>query len=235
MNYITILDFMVTDLKLKGNELIIFALIYGFSQDDSSNFCGSLTYIQNRTGLSRPTVVDILEKLVKKELILKTTEFRNNLKTIIYKTSKETLLGVVKFPSNTSKETLPPILYNTKDIKKDIYSDVDEDIKNKVTEIIKYLNSKTNKHFRVEAKSNRKPIEARLKEGFTVKDFIHVIDVKTQDWLHTDMNEYLCPETLFRSSKFEKYLNQKLKSISVTQEKNKLIEKEIFGAEEWYE
>ena len=50
MNYITIVDFMVEDLKLKGNELIVFALIYGFSQDDVSDFHGSLTYIQQRTG-----------------------------------------------------------------------------------------------------------------------------------------------------------------------------------------
>ena len=46
MNYITILDFMVSCLGLKGNELIIFALIYGFSQDNVSDFHGSLTYIQ---------------------------------------------------------------------------------------------------------------------------------------------------------------------------------------------
>lgn len=209
MNYITILDFMVTDLKLKGNELIVFALIYGFSQNGESEFKGSLTYIQERTNLTRPTVVDVLAKLVDKSYIAKKEEFRNNTKICSYATSKEILLGVVKNSSFGSKEILPPILYNTKDIKKDIYSQVDEDVKIKITEIIKYLNSKTNKSFRVEAKSNREPILARLKEGYEIKDFKKVIDTKTREWLGTDMDTYLCPQTLFRLSNFEKYLNQK--------------------------
>ena len=31
-NYITIQGWMVTELKLKGNELLIYALIFGFTQ-----------------------------------------------------------------------------------------------------------------------------------------------------------------------------------------------------------
>lgn len=221
MNYITILDFMTSDLKLKGNELIVFALIYGFSQNGESEFRGSLTYIQERTNLTRPTVVDVLSKLVDKGYITKKEEFRNNTKICSYSASKEILLGVVKFSSFGSKETLPPILYNTKDIKKDIYSQVNEETKTEITEIIKYLNSKTNKSFRVEAKSNRKPIFARLKEGYKIRDFKKVIDTKARDWLGTEMDEYLCPQTLFSASKFEKYLNQ-----SVVPTKNK-IEDEV--------
>lgn len=33
-SYLTIQDWMVTDLHLKGNELLAYALIYGFSQDE---------------------------------------------------------------------------------------------------------------------------------------------------------------------------------------------------------
>ena len=209
MNYITILDFMVSCLGLKGNELIIFALIYGFSQDNVSDFHGSLTYIQERTNLSRQTVVDVLKKLVEKKLITKTTEFRNNTKTCVYLASQETLLGVVKKLDSGSQETRLPNLLYIKDYIKDNNSQVDEDVKIKITEIIKYLNSKTNKSFRVEAKSNREPILARLKEGYEIKDFKKVIDTKTREWLGTDMDTYLCPQTLFRLSNFEKYLNQK--------------------------
>lgn len=36
--------FMVDDLKLKGNELIIYGIIYGFSKNNSS-FEGSLNYL----------------------------------------------------------------------------------------------------------------------------------------------------------------------------------------------
>ncbi|MFR7590250.1 MAG: conserved phage C-terminal domain-containing protein [Longibaculum sp.] len=209
MNYITILDFMVSDLGLKGNELIIFALIYGFSQDDVSDFHGSLSYIQERTGLSRQTVIDTLKKLVDKNMITKSTEFRNNTKICMYSTSQEIRLGVVKNLDLGSQEIRPPILYNKNYIKKD-NSQVDEETKNKVTEIIKYLNLKTNKNLRVEAKVNREQIEARLKEGYTIKDFKYVIDVKTQEWLHSDMEAWLVPSTLFRPKNFERYLNQKM-------------------------
>jgi len=209
MNYITILDFMVTDLGLKGNELIIFALIYGFSQDGVSDFYGSLTYIQERTNLSRQTVVDVLKKLVEKKLVTKSIEFRNNTKICVYSASQETLLGVVKKLDLGSQETrLPNLLYIKEDIK-DNNSQVDEDIKNKVSEILKYLNKKANKHFRLEIESNRKYIEARLREGYEIRDFKYVIDIKTEEWLNTDMNTHLCPQTLFRPSNFEKYINQK--------------------------
>ena len=35
-NYIVIQTFMIRELKLKGNELILYALIHGFSQDGTS-------------------------------------------------------------------------------------------------------------------------------------------------------------------------------------------------------
>jgi len=87
--------------------------------------------------------------------------------------------------------------------------------------IIDYLNTRTGKQFRHTA-SNRKLIKGRLGEGFTEKDAKAVIDVKVKEWLHDkDMNKYLNPETLFRPSKFEKYLNQKsvpAKEVSIGKE-----------------
>ena len=35
-NFVIIQGWMITDLKLKGNQLMIFAAIYGFSQDGES-------------------------------------------------------------------------------------------------------------------------------------------------------------------------------------------------------
>ena len=46
-NYILIAGWMITDLHLKGNELIVFAIIYGFSQDGVGTFNGSLQYISD--------------------------------------------------------------------------------------------------------------------------------------------------------------------------------------------
>ena len=54
-------------------------------------------------------------------------------------------------------------------------------------------------------------IHARCEEGFTVDDFKKVIDKKCAEWMGTDWEKYLRPETLF-GTKFEGYLNQKDKA-----------------------
>lgn len=75
--------------------------------------------------------------------------------------------------------------------------------------VIDYLNEKTGKRFRTGA-ATAKLIGARAKEGFTLEDFRKVIDIKCADWLRDPaMEQYLRPETLFRASKMDGYLNQK--------------------------
>jgi uncharacterized phage protein (TIGR02220 family) len=58
---------------------------------------------------------------------------------------------------------------------------------------------------------NRKFITSRLNEGFTVDDFMRVIQVKSINWLGGKMEQFLRPETLF-SNKFESYLNENVVS-----------------------
>ena len=53
MAYIVIQDWMISDLQLKGNELLTYALIYGFSQDGESEFKGSLKYISEFLGVKK--------------------------------------------------------------------------------------------------------------------------------------------------------------------------------------
>lgn len=106
---------------------------------------------------------------------------------------------------------------NTKDLNnkilnklstEDIVSD-GSDIASQVSEIIDYLNSKTEKHYKPSSAKTKKLVKARLSEGFTVDDFKKVIDNKTNSWLKDKkMNQYLRPETLF-GTKFEGYLNEK--------------------------
>lgn len=79
-----------------------------------------------------------------------------------------------------------------------------EDIK----EIIEYLNKITNSRFKYSSKATQTKINARLNEGYKIEDFLTVIDKKSEEWIGTEWEKYLCPETLF-GTKFEKYLNQK--------------------------
>ena len=83
-NYITILGWMVNELSLSGNDLICYAVIYGFSQDD--NFWeGSQSYLSDWLGVSRRTVVDILKRLISNGLITKQEYEVNNVKFCKYK------------------------------------------------------------------------------------------------------------------------------------------------------
>lgn len=70
-NFITIQGWMRTKLNLKGNELLIYSLIYGFSQDGQSRFKGSRKYIAEWCGCSLDTVDRSLSSLVNKGLIAK--------------------------------------------------------------------------------------------------------------------------------------------------------------------
>lgn len=91
-HYITIMGFMRNELNLKGNELMVFALIYGFSQDDESQFTGSISYIAEWIGATKQTVHNVLKSLSDKGLINKTESYRNGIKFCSYKS----VLPVVK-------------------------------------------------------------------------------------------------------------------------------------------
>ena len=52
---------MINDLKLKGNELLVYSCIYGFSQVKNQWFTGSIKYLTEWTGVSRTTIISILK------------------------------------------------------------------------------------------------------------------------------------------------------------------------------
>lgn len=83
-------------------------------------------------------------------------------------------------------------------------------------EVIDYLNRKTGKRFKPNADGNKRVIDPRLKDGYTVDDLKHIIDVKYAQWHGKTFSNgqlgdnYLRPETLFRVSKIEGYLNEEI-------------------------
>lgn len=92
--------------------------------------------------------------------------------------------------------------------KKDSMSGKPDDAQVPYEEVISYLNEKSGKRYRASTEATRKMIRARLSEGYTLDDFKHVIDVKCSQWLGTEHEKYLRPETLFRPSHFESYVNE---------------------------
>ena len=88
--------------------------------------------------------------------------------------------------------------------KKKANKPVKKEIKEMAEKVLDYLNEKSGSTFRLE--SNINIIAERIAEGFTISDFIIVIDKKIHDWKGTDYEKYIRPITLF-SKKFENYLN----------------------------
>lgn len=95
------------------------------------------------------------------------------------------------------------------------------------SDVIEFLNKKTNKNFRKSSAATKRLVSARIKEGFTVEDFYKVIENKASDWLNDPkMQEYLRPSTLF-STKFESYLNSTRKRKKAYSKENSLIDSVI--------
>lgn len=111
-SYVTIQAFMVNDLKLGGNELIIYAVIYCFSQDGVSWFSGSRAYLAQWCQASKMTVSTNLKKLVDKGLVRKRSRVENNVTFVDYQANLEALAPVKKLDGGSqislggSKETL---------------------------------------------------------------------------------------------------------------------------------
>ena len=116
--YYTVQAWMVNDLGLHGNELALYAIIWGFSQDGRSEFVGSISHIQEWLGCSRPTAIKTLATLAEKGLIIKKVA-KNGFDSNAYKAlpnplegSQNSLPGVVKNFNQGSKEILPGVVKN---------------------------------------------------------------------------------------------------------------------------
>jgi uncharacterized phage protein (TIGR02220 family) len=57
-------------------------------------------------------------------------------------------------------------------------------------------------------KSNAKHLKQRLSEGHTIAECLYVVNIKCAEWMGTEYQKFLRPQTLFNSEKFPGYLNQ---------------------------
>lgn len=211
-NFVTIQGWMRTKLGLKGNELLAYAVIYGFSQTDGAKFTGSRKYLAEWCGCSMATIDRTLNSLVDKGLISKTSCLtKHGYRAVEYAAIEPTHTdGPSAAGPRTSDADDPrtstiepqPLLNESQATTQPKEPDPTE-------EIVDHLNQRAGTHYRATTTSTRKLIKARLKEGFTVDEIKLVIDKKCAEWLHNpSMSEYLRPETLF-GPKFESYLNAK--------------------------
>lgn len=88
-------------------------------------------------------------------------------------------------------------------------SSADAEPKSIHKDVIDYLNGKIGARYKASSAINKRLIDARVKEGYTLDDFKRVIDNKVASWAQDQkMSKYLRPQTLF-GTKFESYLNER--------------------------
>lgn len=218
-NTVTLHSFMVNDLHLTGNELIIFATVYSFSKDGQSCFWGSRRYLGSWCQIHEGAVDYQLNKLVRRGLIIKGkakkdgktfNTLRANMGLIDSIIAKSQANGGTVSNSCDSKSQIfstdQSQIFMTNSKEEDNQADIKEDIP--FSEIIEHLNETAGTRFRASTPKTQAHIRARWNEGYRLDDFTRVIDVKCAEWLgDAKMAKYLCPDTLF-GTKFEKYLNQ---------------------------
>jgi len=198
-NFIVIKGFMLNELHLKGTALLVYAIIYGFSQDGKSGFSGGIHYLMEWTGTSYKTICEILKQLTAENLLYKTSNEYGGVNTYMasYKGQESEITAVAT--ENERKQNV-----ETKKHTKE------------TAEVIEYLNNKVSGKYRPNSTSAAS-LEARFNEGYTVSDAKTVIDNMYDEWNGTDFARYLRPQTLF-GPKFASYLIRRKKEQKPAQE-----------------
>ena len=155
-NFVAIQGWMITKLGLKGNTLIVYAIIYGFSQDGQNHFTGSLQYLADWTSTTKPCVYKILRSLMDKGFIRKKDKIINNVKFCEYYVTplrklkgvnssergiKPELTGVltpVNGGVNSSERGIKPELTNNID------NNINNNIDNNIAEVVEPTKQQTN-------------------------------------------------------------------------------------------
>ena len=138
-NYFAVQGWMVTELKLKGNALMLYAIIYGFSQTTNTAFTGSVDYLcEWLGGVSRPTVINTLDNLVKQGLLTKSSTTKGALTSKNFLLNKDSKDNIEKSISKEMEGKAP---------KKKSYSTILEDpvnkfVKEALSKFIQYCRGK---------------------------------------------------------------------------------------------
>lgn len=87
-NFVVEHGWMVNRLQLKGNDLRVYAIIYGFSQTGGQEFTGSLQYLADWVNGTKQGVQKNLKALLDRGLIKKREYFTNGVKQCAYRATE---------------------------------------------------------------------------------------------------------------------------------------------------
>lgn len=180
-NYITIQAFMINDLQLNGNELLVYAIIYGFSQNGECRFTGSLQYLADWTNTSKQCVLNNLKSLVAKGFIEKYEYYKNGIKFVEYyvinlNTIQKSLMGYSK-KFNGIQKSLPNKIdnnINTNNITTNNNNiTTNTNIINNNNNINNKLDNNIEEKEKIYKKEKVTPVDDILNNGFSNSDLIN--------------------------------------------------------------
>ena len=83
-NYILIQGWMINELQLKGNDLLVFAIIYGFCQVEDCRYTGGLQYLADCCGCTKQGISKNIRNLLDLGYIEKFERVQNRIKHCDY-------------------------------------------------------------------------------------------------------------------------------------------------------
>lgn len=104
-NYLVIESWMVNELKLKGNSLLLYALIYGFSQTEKQVCTCGIDYMRAWTNSSKQGVLNALDQLIQAGLVERVYDVDSDGRIAAYRA-----IGQESLPNSqrkTGQESLP--------------------------------------------------------------------------------------------------------------------------------
>lgn len=182
---------MINELKLKGNDLILFALIYGFSQSEQGKFTGSLKYLSGAISATKNTVLNSLNSLQESNLIIKETYSINNInfckyyhndmvvQKLIQGSAINDIGGGANFGINNT------IIDNTIDNKKIAFSYLNSLSEKELKEVVKKLSTKIKKEVKTQILfsesiwNNYETLKAKLSQDEKFKKEFAGVDLRS--------------------------------------------------------
>lgn len=89
-NFICIQGWMRTKLGLKGNDLLVYAIIYGFNQTENQKCTCSIQYLADWCGATKQGILNNIKSLTEKGLITKSESYSSGVKIVEYRSTQFT-------------------------------------------------------------------------------------------------------------------------------------------------
>lgn len=213
-NYILIQGWMTNRLKLKGNDLLCYAIIYGFTQKDGETYHGGVDYLAQACNASGRTIISTLNKLTEKDLISKDSTVVQGVRYANYTCNTDKIPKIEDSENSSHGENFSP----TTDVKKlHIQGEKTSHQQVKKLHIEGENSSHNNKYKEGINKSNK---EERKKEAMKSSYKIIIDEFTDSDVMKDTIYEFIKMRKLIKAPMTDKALKDmlsKLKRIGRTE------------------